>query len=64
MELRIHRNAATGHLIQSQIEAAQMSYLERREHLSLFFSVEETMLVLHRYERSQAMGDGVVCLKL
>jgi len=36
----------------------------RRHHLPLFLSVQRIVLVLHRYERRQAIVNGVLCRQL
>jgi len=39
-----------------------ISYLERGHHLALFLTVNETIVVLHRNERREAIIDRVICL--
>ena len=34
--------------------------LEGREHLALFFAIDQVVVVLHRDERSEIVGDSVV----
>lgn len=36
-------------------------HLERGHHLALFLAVYEVVVVLHRYERREAIVDRVVC---
>ena len=38
------------------------NYLQCRNHFSLFLSVDETVMVLHRDERCEIVGDSVVCV--
>ena len=41
--------------------AGGSTYLERREHLALFLAVEQTVVVLHRDEWGEVVGDCVAC---
>lgn len=36
-------------------------HLAGGEHLALFFTVDEAVVVLHRDERREFVGDGIVC---
>jgi hypothetical protein len=35
--------------------------LQRRKHLTLFLPINQIVMVLHRYKRSQVIGDGITC---
>ena len=37
------------------------TYLQRGEHLALFFAVEQAVVVLHRNEGREVVRDRVVC---
>lgn len=60
MGWRRRRKAAQNNKVSNRERQGHVVYLERGEHLALFLSVDQAVLVLHGDEGSETIGNRVV----
>ena len=60
MGLNQHRNATNGE-VRIVKEVHRQTDLQRREYFSLFLSIYNVIVILHRDERCELVVDSIIC---